>query len=202
MATRSGIRIAQGFLLAASIALLALPTRATAQEALPASLLRRLGSAVEGYRTGRPMWVVAALQFPHDVRGVYPSAAEATRMATFAGAEYRSFGPYLSPPDTAGGRTVEAYGFVCIKTRDTQCLGDSTHNSLAVENVARVIITIVSTTGVAQSDTLRPDQVEAVFFTMSAVDRLLIPYYTQLYGSRYAARVREGYLTNLVARLR
>lgn len=202
MASRRGTRIARRVLLAAAIVALAFPTRSAAQEAFPAALLRRLGSAVEGYRTGRPVWVVASMQFPHEVRGVFPSAEEARRVAAVAGAPFRSFGPYSSVADSVGGATVEQFGIVCIKQPDTQCLKDSTHASLSMASVSRVIITFVSTAGAVQSDTLQPDQVEAVFFTMSAVDRLLIPYYTSLYGSRYAARVREEYLTNFGARHR
>jgi hypothetical protein len=203
MVSRCGRRIARGVLLAAATMLLLLPVRTAAQEPLPATLLRRLGSAVEGYRTGRPVWVVASLQFPHDVRGVYPALAEAMRNATLAGPSYRSFGPYFGTRDTTtDGAPVEAYGIVCVKQWDTRCLKDSTGTYATMENVARVIITLVSRAGDVQSDTLRPDQVEAVFFTMSALDKMLIPYYTQLYGSRYAARVREEYLSNLSARHR
>jgi hypothetical protein len=134
---------------------------------------------------------------------VYSGLAEAARNATLAGPSYRSFGPYVGTPDTsADGAAVDAYGIQCVKQLDTRCIKDSTHTFMAMENVARVIITLVARAGDVQSDTLRPDQVEAVFFTMSALDKLLIPYYTQLYGSRYAARVREEYLANLSARHR
>ncbi len=182
---------------------IALPLRAAAQEVLPATLLRRLGSAVEGYRTGRPVWVVAALRFPHEIRGVYQSAAEASRVAMVAGAGYRPFGPYISEPDTTtAGASVEEFGIICVKQPDTRCLKDSTRTFTTVDNVSQVVITIALKAEAVRSDTLRPDQVEAVFFTMSAVDKLLIPYYTTLYGSRYAARVREEYLTNLIPRQR
>lgn len=187
-----------GLLVTAAI----LPLRAQSQEAqvLPATLLRRVGSAVEGYRSGRPVWVVTSLQFPHDVRGVYLSAGEADRVAKLAGPNYRPLGPYVGTPDTLpGGGSTMLYSVICIKQWDTSCLRDSTRASSPVDSVRSVIISIVTTSGAVKSDTLRPEQVEAVFFTMSAVDKLLIPYYTQLYGSRYAARLREDYLRGLVA---
>lgn len=202
MASHGETRIAHRFLLAAAIVALAFPTRSAAQEPLPAALLRRLGSAVEGYRTGRPVWVVASLQFPHDVRGVFPSAPEAMRVATISGTAYRAFGPYVGTPDTtADGSTTEAFSILCVKDKDTNCAPDSTKNYSTVQDVSSVIITLVGRAGVV-SDTLRADQVEAVFFRMSAIDKLLIPYYTQLYGSRYAARLREEYLARTAAQHR
>jgi hypothetical protein len=35
---------------------------------------------------------------------------------------------------------------------------------------------------------------------MSAIDKLLIPYYTQLFGVEYAARERAAYLERFVRR--
>jgi hypothetical protein len=40
-------------------------------------------------------------------------------------------------------------------------------------------------------ESFAPQEVEAIFFTMSAVDRMLIPYYVRLYGVEWAARQRQ-----------
>lgn len=38
------------------------------------------------------------------------------------------------------------------------------------------------------------DEVEAIFLTVGAIDRFVIPYYTRLRGAAYAARMREDFL--------
>jgi hypothetical protein len=44
--------------------------------------------------------------------------------------------------------------------------------------------------------TYGPD-VDALFFTLSAIDKFALPYYARVYGVAYAARMRETYLRQL-----
>ena len=40
---------------------------------------------------------------------------------------------------------------------------------------------------------------DAVFFTVSAIDKFVIPYYARVYNAQYAADLRAAYLRNLRA---
>ena len=183
-------------------ALALLPSRVRGQEVLPATLLRRVGSAVEGYRIGRPVWVVVSRQFPHNVAGVYMSNEEAQQALRLAGLTYVEMGPYAAATDsTSAASSTMLYGLVCIKQLDTSCLSDSTHLT-TMDSVRSVTISIQTTSGSVISRTLPPERVEAVYFTMSALDKQVITYYTQVYGIRYAASFREEVLRNLALRAR
>ena len=183
-------------------ALALLPSRVRGQEVLPATLLRRVGSAVEGYRIGRPVWVVVSRQFPHNVAGVYMSNEEAQQALRLAGLTYVEMGPYAAATDsTSAASSTMLYGLVCIKQLDTSCLSDSTHVT-TMDSVRSVTISIQTTSGSVISRTLLPERVEAVYFTMSALDKQVITYYTQVYGIRYAASFREEVLRNLALRAR
>src|SRR5438128_11513087 len=67
-----------------------------------ATLLKVLGEAVDGYRTGQPVYVVAAFRSPYPVYGVFSSRDSATSALPRAGRGYSVFGPYGGPPDGPG----------------------------------------------------------------------------------------------------
>jgi len=39
-----------------------------------------------------------------------------------------------------------------------------------------------------------PDSISAMFLTMDAFDRFVVPYYTKLFGPAYVARMRDSVL--------
>src|SRR3989442_3629511 len=67
-----------------------------------ATLLKVLGEAVDGYRTGQPVYVVAAFRSPYPVYGVFSTRDSATSALPRAGRGYSVFGPYVAPPDGPG----------------------------------------------------------------------------------------------------
>lgn len=167
---------------------------------MSASLLKRLGSAVDGYRTGLPVWVVASIRFPNEVGGVFFSIAGADSAVLHFGEGFHRFGPYFAPPDS--GTPTIMMALPCKGKRfDTSCpLTDSVPNdSFSIRptpftDVQSVTLTLLLKNGHSMRTTVPPDHAEAFFLTMSAVDRFLIPYYTQLYGVEYAAYLRKRYL--------
>lgn len=185
------------------VALACIPGSAPAQDSvMTASLLKRLGSAVDGYRTGLPVWVVASTEFPNDVVGVFPSAERARAAMLRAGGSNHVFGPYVAPPDN-GLRTI-VFSLPCKKNLDTSCQpardslpDDSTGAGIRpteIDSIRSITVTVLKKNGRVMSVTVPPEEAEAFFLTMSAVDRFLIPYYTQLYGASVAADLREQYL--------
>ncbi len=83
-----------------------------------------------------------------------------------------------------------AYGFICKKAPDSSCQSD-TSRIFSVAEVAEVTVSYRLRTGTVVTDSFAPGQVEAIFFTMSAADRMLIPYYRRIRGATYAESTRR-----------
>lgn len=147
------------------------PTQATEvageSSAQSASLMRRLAEAADGYRDGKPHWVVIHRKGDrghHDVKGVFDSLETANVAAQRAGPEYAVFGPFVTtedPPATSyGGEEVD---YVIVVQKD----------------------------GVKKQ--FDGDSVDALFWSMAAFDKFIAPYLTTVDGVRYAAEQRELY---------
>jgi hypothetical protein len=177
------------------------PEPAPAPAAMSASLLRRLAEAVDGYRTGETLFVAAARSFPHDVAGVFPSSRQATEVARRKGVDYGVFGPYFAPPDS--GNEMMLYSLRPCPGRhelDSWCPDTTGSANFAVPyaNIKDITITIHQKDGASVESVLSHD-VDAVFFTVSAIDKFVIPYYARIYNAQFAADMRAAYLRNLRA---
>ena len=154
--------------------------------------LRQLASVVDGYSGGGPIWVVMCGDTsPYEVIGVYTTAGQANEAAAAARADAKtcwSDGPYRSARTFEGGRVT--FGALCKKGPDSQCIRDSLSTVTPMANVAMVTVTMRYGNGRIAVDSFRPETVEAIFFTMSAVDKMLIPYYQGVYGPGFAAMQR------------
>ncbi|MEP7228529.1 MAG: hypothetical protein ABI785_14280 [Gemmatimonadales bacterium] len=132
-----------------------------------ASLVRRLAEAADGFRDGRPRWVVIHRRGDkghHDVRGVFMTFKEASFEAERAGPEYAAFGPFVTkddPPDLSSTKT----------------------------DVVEVIVR--QKNGVEKR--FSADSVDALFWSLAAFDKFIAPYLTSVDGVRYAAEQRELY---------
>ncbi|HEX9293199.1 MAG TPA: hypothetical protein VF873_05895 [Gemmatimonadales bacterium] len=118
-----------------------------------------------------------------------PSFVLATMVVLFAAG--RSAPGSATPdmyPDTA-----KAYGYICKKLPDSSCQSDTSRIFSAAE-VAEVTVSYRLRTGTVVTDSFAPGQVEAIFFTMSAADRMLIPYYRRIRGATYAESTRRRLL--------
>ena len=171
--------------------------------AMPATLLRRLAEAVDGYRSGEALYVVAAWHFPHEVAGVFASRALANEAVRRKGLDYAAFGPYFAPPDN--GNELMLYSLqYCpgLHELDSYCPDTTFSANLSVpfKNIQDITITIHQKRGPAVERVLAPGQVDAVFFTLSAIDKFVMPYYTRIYGAQFVADMRASYLKNLRSR--
>ncbi|HXH63719.1 MAG TPA: hypothetical protein VNG95_06005 [Gemmatimonadales bacterium] len=194
-------------LVGATLILGCVPPRAAGQynqdRAAPSStLLRRLAEAVDAQRDNRAVWVVVQPQAPYDVRGLFHSQAEAAAVAT-ALTGYAVFGPYANAPDS-GVQTMMLTVDPCPgrHSSSSQC-PDTTFGSSAairampVETVDSVVVTIYGQRAVPIHRTFGGGDVDALFFTLSAIDKFAIPYYSRLYGPAVAARMRSDYVRRL-----
>ena len=82
----------------------------------------------------------------------------------------------------------------CIKYPDSQCITPDTAAMRIKSPIEGPRITIEYQDGTQPPLRLTypANQISAIFFDMSSVDKMLIPYYTQLYGVTEAARMREA----------
>ena len=132
----------------------------------PASLVRRLAEAADGYRDGNNRFVVASRRFPHTVRGVFLTDAEARVEATRAGSDYGVFGPF---------RTLDDPADEVVANPD--------------QRVAEVIVIYRN----GERRQYGADSVDAIFWGLAAFDKFIAPYLTSVFGAAYAAKQREEY---------
>jgi len=153
-----------------TIMLLTLPSIGSALAAqdsttVSATMLRALAEAADGFRTGRDVFLVADYRFPHNIIGPFATRPLAERARGDSGAYFGVFGPFRTAVDRRS------------------------------DSATRVIdVTIVTETPQGRRDTIKvkPTVVDALFFTQSAVDKFLIPYYSRVYGPQYATVLQRS----------
>lgn len=82
------------------------------------------------------------------------------------------------------------YGTICKKAPDSSCQSD-TSRIFSLAAVAQVTVSYRLTTGRVVADSFAPGQVEAIFFTMSAANRMLLPYHRRMHDATYVKRERR-----------
>lgn len=131
-----------------------------------ASLLRRLAEAADGYRDGTDRFVVAAVEFPHKVLGVFQTQAQGDTVAadSSTGAlHYKTFGPYRTAPDSGVSPTID--------------------------NVDSVVAYY---TGGTQK-TYDGKKYDALFWGVPAFDKFVVPYLAFVSGAVWADSQRKAY---------
>jgi len=134
---------------------------------ITASLLKRLGEAADGYRTGADIWCAAEIAFPHELE-VFPTEQEAKQYCSQQGTQYEVFGPYCTPVDARK----------------------------AVSGRVLNIKVTVESGGTTKDIDIDPNEVDALFWGESSADKFVFPYYTSLYGVEKAAQMKRDFLTS------
>ncbi len=179
------------------------PIGLLAQDTLSAGLMRRIAEAADGNRTGRLLYFVVTTRAPYyDVLAAFPNDSAAREFqSTHPGTKV--VGPSYAPPDPEQPEpTVLTSGCYHDRTLTRYICGDTTRViALRVSQVKEIIITVVAL-DTANSRTTRysPDHADAFFFTLSAVDKFVIPYYQWVYGAEYAADLRRQSLSRFATR--
>lgn len=177
-------------LVPAFVALLA--TTVTAQEPKTDIYLMQVATAVSGASGGSPVWVVICddTAGTYDVVGTFKTAQAAQQGLSSerqSGKDCEIEGPYTAGP--VYENQVARYGTGCKKLADTDCVSDSAF-VFRVTDLDSVTLTYWRRNATRVVERIRPDQVEAIFFTMPSIDRMLIPYYVRTRGMNYALRKR------------
>lgn len=194
-----------GTLAGLTLALGAVPPRAAGQDRVAPSstLLRRLAEAVDGQRDNRAVWVVVQTQAPYDVRGLYHSQAEAAAITAML-TGYAVYGPYLNAPDS-GMQTMMLTIDPCpgrhsasSQCSDTSLFLGPVARAMPLETVDSIVVTIYGQRAAPIHRTFGGGDVDALFFTLSSIDKFAMPYYSRLYGPAVAARMRSEYVRRLL----
>jgi hypothetical protein len=187
----------QAYRLGLATWLLVIPGAAVAQDtttALPASLLRRLAEVADGQGIAREVYIVARRAFPHDVVGVFTTRAQAERARRAP--DLGVFGPFRTTMDELPPRRFFPYG---CRHDGTTSMWEYCPDRLIIPlaEVVNVTITTRLRNGDSISVTVPAMSMDAVFFTLDALDKFAFPYYTRLVGVAEAARMRNAVVNRL-----
>ncbi len=171
------------------------PAPSAAQDsarALPASLLRRLAEVTDGQGISGRVYIVARYAFPHEVLGVFQDRVRADAVVA-RGQGLGLFGPFettipLPPKFFVGG---------CVHDGTKSAYGICPQRTAALPDVRSITLITRLQNGDSISVTYPGPTIDAVFFTLDAMDKFAFPYYTRLVGVEETARMRA----DLVARL-
>lgn len=161
-----------------------------------AALLKRLAEAVDGHRTGARVYLVADLRPPHEVRGIYETESDALARAQADSANLGFFGPFQTERDPGA---FLGWFSKCVHLQSAMhqyyCPGAPV---LPLADVDSVIITVRMRDSTTRTIPV-PRGADAIFFTLSAVDKFAIPYYTRVAGLEEAATLRRRLINALLA---
>jgi len=123
------------------------------------------------------VYIVAKFQYPHERKAFYTydgSSNPAREAQEFLdncspSEDWTLFGPYLAEFE-----------------------GEA--STWGAQN-CRVTVDVTSATGDVHHDELDPD-IDAVFLTLSAIDKFVVPYYTSVFGVERAAEIRRTYVAH------
>ena len=186
-------------LLLAVLAAVSLPAVAVAQQPKPETYLLLVAAAVSGYSAGGPVYVVICeTGGEYKVIGAFPTAAQAQEAANAKQSNRTTCyveGPYVSTVGYASNDMLAmGYGGGCKKGPDSDCIADSTAARAFIApigSIETVTLTYRLRDGRSVAETFNPRNVEAIFFTMPAVDRMLVPYFVRVYGLNGALERRR-----------
>lgn len=140
-----------------------------------AVVAKRLAAAADGFRHGRPMYFVSGFRDPAGLQRFEGeegrAAAERARLdreAKGGGEKFGVFGPYVTEPlPAADARPGPEVLDVTVRVR----LAD----------------------GSTRTRVLGGSEFDSIFWTRSAVDKFVIPYYAGAQGLPYANQVSEDF---------
>jgi len=194
---------------------------------LTPTLLRRLAEAVDGHRTGNPVWVVVEYRFPNRVLAVHDdrlaATADSVRLVSGRADALGVLGPFVAPPDTLRGTSGVEVPRDFLIVNDWHFVGGCKHDRITSVMEARLGLAVASTSRqamcprerilqesiqsmtltyvLASGDTLNkpvPLWADAVFFTLTALDKFAFPYYARVLGMPEAELMRRQVLRDMV----
>ena len=160
-------------------------------------LLKRLAEAVDGYRGGESVWVVASYTFPHHVVGTFTEQTPATSLAG-RDTSLAVFGPYRAPTDSgmAGNRFL--IGCVHLRWTSEYRLICPEGPPIFLRDIAEVSLVLRLRSGEVRTMPMSTD-IDAAFFSLAAIEKFVIPYYARTLGAEAAAAMHRDILGRITA---
>lgn len=154
-----------------------------------AIMLKRIAEAVDGDRSGTQVYVVATYDPTFPVIGVFNNPKAAQNLAAKTGPNAAVFGPYqtlpdLTPPSIMGcvhRRSVMKADY-CVPPR----------RPLKPNDIVGMTLVITRTQGKPESLELPPDT-DAIFLTLSTIDKFVVPYYLRTFSLAAVSELRGDF---------
>lgn len=177
---------------------------------LTATVLKRIADAVDGDRSGQLVFVVVNTDETHlplfaevvpvsgdDIAG---ASAQASARAAELGPTYVAVGPYQTQRDRDDkGQPISSVVFFMVKQPDSK-MHLLKGPAALVDDIESVTVSLTLKEGrqaIGDLSATFQGPLEAIFLTMSGMDKFFYPYLTALYSPQLANRQREG----LIARI-
>jgi hypothetical protein len=179
----------------ATISLMVLAPVVEAQEPLSTTALRRFAEALDGNRTGTPVLIVACRDSAYRVGGVVNTRAEADSLRRRLGVCYGIFGPFISPRDLLAHKAVRG----CVHDGHTSNEDPSPIcpvSPFALSDVASMTLVTRLKNGTVHEMSMGPE-VDAIFLSLPAIDKFMIPYYARVLGVDSAVAMRTQIVLGL-----
>ena len=179
-----------GMLLACLMGCASSITAQTSASAFPAAMYRSAVEAVQSQSNEYGYFVAVGMEFPHEVLALHRERSAAEEVAGRAKLRYGLIGPILGGQPMA----MMSLALPCRHRAPSYISCPDTTMSFSTVAVDRILIIYQGRGG---SDTVMnfvPDSGDAVFFTPSAVEKFVFPYYERVFGIERANQMREEYI--------
>jgi hypothetical protein len=165
-------------------------TAQTSASAFPGAMYRSAVEAVQSQSNEYGYFVAVGMEFPHEVLAIDRERSRAEEVAGRTRLRYGLIGPIL------GGQPMIMMGLAlpCKHRADSYISCPDTTMKTSLQNVQRILIVSQGAGGSDTVMTFVPDSGDAVFFTPSAMEKFVFPYYARVFGVERANRMREEYL--------
>ena len=153
-----------------------------------AVMLKRIAEAVDGNRSGKQVYVVLSGEALSPPVGVFYDLKEANARASAAGTGAQVFGPYRTALDP-GVNVAACVHVVGSRMQTDRCVPPA--QSVRWEDVRGLSLVITRHDGKRDSIPLPPNA-DAVFLSLSSVDKFVVPYYSRILGLPAVTAMRQA----------
>ena len=153
-------------------------------------LLKRIAEAVDGNRSGAQVWVVASFQPTYPVLGVFDNRKSADDGAKAAGPDAAVFGPFQTDKESTTFISACIHDGKTSVVMTSRCVPPAQAVQLA--DVSALALLVTTSAGAHDTIPLPPDA-DAIFLSMPAVDKFVIPYYLRTLGVQAVGEMRQGF---------
>jgi hypothetical protein len=179
----------------ATLFLIVLAPAVRAQEPVSTLGLRRFAEALDGHRVGVPVLIVACRDSGFRVGAVVTTRTEADSVIARIGRCYGVFGPYIPIRDLLAPKAVRG----CVHDGHTSNQDPSPicpASPFLLSDVVSMTLVTRLRNGTVHEMPMGPE-VDAIFLSLPAIDKFMIPYYARVIGIDSAAAMRTQIVRGL-----